>query len=226
MNPKGESGRKRTVARRFQPQPWTCTPRLSTGDEKVQLQSVKSREHRKRCPTLTKGPAKFDMNLSKDSALKAKKKTTQAESRILTLYFPGTGITKWELLDHGPNGQIALASSLGTCDSRMVLLLLRQLKARLYRLSIALQSLSSLLILFANTTKKSLMIQLSGCSSVMTLDINLDKSKILAEAASIPKRQTDLERLIWWTLSLPAHGNGYAINGYAIHVLKKEQIVN
>ena len=135
---------------------------------------------------------------------------TQPESRTLTLYFPGTGITKWELLDHGPNGQIALASSLGTCDSRMVLLLLRQLKASLYRLSTDFQILSFLLILFANTTKKSLMIQLSGCSSVMTLDVNLDKSKILAEAASIIKGQTDLERLIWWTLSLPAPGTGCA----------------
>ena len=166
------------------------------------------------------------MNLSKDSALEAEKKMTQPESRTLTLYFPGTGTTKWELLDHGPNGQIAFASSLGTGDSRMVLLLLRQLKASLYRLSTDFQILSFLLILFANMTKKSLMIQLSGYSNLMTLDENLDESEILAEAASIPKRQTDLERLIWWTLSLPAHGNGYAINGYAIHVLKKEQIVN
>ena len=196
MTPEGESGRRRTVARRIQNR-WTCTPRLSAGDEKVQLHSVKSREHRKGCSTLTRGSPVFDMNLSKDSAFKAKK-MTQRESRILTLYFPGTGITKWELLDHGPNGQISLAFSLGTCDSRMVLLLLRQLKATLYRLSIAIQILSFLLILSANVTKKAMMIQLSGGSSVMALDANLDESKILAEAVSILKGQTDLERLIWW----------------------------
>ena len=168
------------------------------------------------------GSAKSDMNLSKDSTLKAKKKTNQTESRILILYFPGTGTTKWELLDHRPNGQIAFASSLGTGDSRMVFLLLRRLKASLYRLSIDLQILSSLLILFANVMKKAMMTQLSGCSSVMALDVNLDESKILAEAASIPKRQTDLERLIWWTLSLPAPGTGYAI----LVLQLKKQIVN
>ena len=44
----------------------------------------------------------------------------------------------------------------------------------------------------------------------MALDANREESKILAKAASIPKGQTDLERIIWWTLSLTAPGNGYA----------------
>ena len=42
MTLEGESGRMRTVARRVQRQPWTCTSRLSAGDEEVQLQSVKA----------------------------------------------------------------------------------------------------------------------------------------------------------------------------------------
>ena len=66
----------------------------------------------------------------------------------------------------------------------MVVLLLRRLKASLYRLSTAFQILSFLPILFTKMTKKSLgMIPLSGGSSVMALGVNLDESKILAEAA-------------------------------------------
>ena len=158
----------------------------------------------------------------RERPLKTKKTTTRSGSRILTIKFPGTGLTTWELCDHRPNGQITLISSLGSYDSRLVVLLLRQLKASLFRTLRAIRLLSFLIKFITNKIRDSLVIQLIGRLKMDILEFISLESEGRRETASVSKDQTDLGKTSWWNTLSPAPENGHA----NLLPQSKEQIMN